>query len=359
MKKILSLMLVLSFLFSAAVLAEDEAKATLKVVGGCDIPGRSVEVSLIMENNPGIVAMKLELSYDDTYLTLRDIKDNGLLKSYFGETKDLSDNPYTLCWADMEGFENNYGNGVLAVLTFDIAKDAPEGDYEIEVSYNNDYYEIMNEDLEAVEFEVENGVITVAPKPSVSFGNVVAKAGDEVCVDVILSDSVDIGGISLNINFDKDMLSFVGASSVESLGEGVLSAEETTLSWNLESVKPVSDGVLATLRFKISDLAKKGIYKIKAENGSMTDKEGLDAVFEVKAGEINVIGSPEENIPGDADGNGTVNSLDAIYLSFAIKNPDKYPLAIYIDVNKDGIDNEMDAVYLLKHVMLPEKFPLR
>ncbi len=365
MKRIFSLVLAFAILFSCFICAnEEENVPTLKVVGGTSIPGRSVEVSLVMENNPGVMAIKIELSYDDTYLTLKEFKDNGMLKTYFGETEDLSDNPYTLCWADVEGRKNNMGNGVLAVLTFDIAKEAPQGDYEIGISYNNDYYEILNEELEAVEFNIENGNVTVAPTPSVSIENVPAKAGDEVFVNLMLSDSIGFRELTFDLSYDESVLSLIEAVPGGDFNgaELLLTTEntETTLYWNMASVEAVPDGILATLKFKVSEGAKKGKYAIKGiyGEGGMTDKDGSDIMFSVKSGEINVLGTPEENVLGDADGNGKVNSKDAIYLSNHLKESLKYPLAILGDVNKDGNFNAMDAIYLLKHIMIPEKFPL-
>lgn len=66
-------------------------------------------------------------------------------------------------------------------------------------------------------------------------------------------------------------------------------------------------------------------------------------------------------LPGDADGNGTVTTDDAVYLllhtMFGEKN---YPVAIpKLDLNGDGTVTTDDAVYLLLHVMFGKtEYPL-
>lgn len=69
---------------------------------------------------------------------------------------------------------------------------------------------------------------------------------------------------------------------------------------------------------------------------------------------------PEEDpgIPGDANGNETVNKDDAIYLLRHVLFPEKYPIAVSGDVNGDGSVTKDDAIYLLRHVLFPEKYPL-
>ena len=63
-------------------------------------------------------------------------------------------------------------------------------------------------------------------------------------------------------------------------------------------------------------------------------------------------------IPGDVNGDETVNKDDAIYLLRFVVYPDKYPISVSGDVNGDGSVDKNDAIYLLRHVVYPDKYPL-
>ncbi len=367
MRKIYALALCLFLLFTIMAFAEGtEALPTVKLDAQRTIPGGTFEVSVILENNPGIVAMKLALSYDDTYLTLKKVTDKGLLGTYYGEMTDLSDNPYTLCWADLETETDITKNGVIAVLTFEVSDEAPVGDYDIEVSYNKEFYEIMNADLEAVDFAVENTVVSLSRKALISMESVPALAGGEVSLNIKFKNNPSPKKLTFGISFDSELLQLTDAVNGNALSgaEFTKDTESTPLvfTWTFKDVPQaiLEDGTLLTLKFKVSEEARKGkiaVTGIYAEDG-ITDGEGKVFIFEGGNGEINVLGSPSENILGDADGDGKVNSADAIYLSNHLANPEKFPIAILGDVNKDGAFDEKDAIYLLKHTLLPEMFPL-
>lgn len=60
----------------------------------------------------------------------------------------------------------------------------------------------------------------------------------------------------------------------------------------------------------------------------------------------------------DPNGDGVLNSRDAIQLLYHTLLPDQYSVKGNADVNADGIVSEKDAVYMLYHIMLPESYPL-
>ena len=63
-------------------------------------------------------------------------------------------------------------------------------------------------------------------------------------------------------------------------------------------------------------------------------------------------------IPGDLDGNGTVDSDDVVQLLLHISLPDLFPISINADYTKDGVVTSDDVVQLLLHISLPDLFPL-
>jgi len=63
-------------------------------------------------------------------------------------------------------------------------------------------------------------------------------------------------------------------------------------------------------------------------------------------------------ILGDADGNETIDSDDAIYLLFHTLLPEEYAVNQKCDFDGDGDLDSDDAIYLLYHTLLLEKYPL-
>ena len=64
-------------------------------------------------------------------------------------------------------------------------------------------------------------------------------------------------------------------------------------------------------------------------------------------------------IRGDMNGDGTKNSVDAIYLLRHSIMAEQYPISQPADVNGDGTVNSADAIYLLRHTIMPEAYPLK
>lgn len=108
--------------------------------------GSEVAVDITLKNNPGFTALNMALLYDTEYLTQKSVEN---------KVADLamSAGP-SLVW---DGVENYTEDGTLATVKFQIASDAPAGDYEIKLVF----WDASNEDLEEVSAMVIPGKITV------------------------------------------------------------------------------------------------------------------------------------------------------------------------------------------------------
>lgn len=92
----------------------------------------TVEVNL--SGNPGIIATRIIIDYDTKYLTLQKAENGEVFSSsnaLFG--KDYSESPYKMLWDDALG-TNITTNGKLAVLTFKVKAEAPEGKTNIKIT---------------------------------------------------------------------------------------------------------------------------------------------------------------------------------------------------------------------------------
>ena len=121
--------------------------------------GKTVSVSISLKNNPGLVTMQLQVEYDSTVLTLKQVQDNGLLGSTIHNPTLGS--PYTLRWANNTAAADFTANGAVVTLIFEISEDAEEGYCPITVSYDYDNYDIMNWNMDAVKFDVVNGGVEI------------------------------------------------------------------------------------------------------------------------------------------------------------------------------------------------------
>lgn len=98
----------------------------------CARPGNTVQVRLMLDRNPGFANLGLAIGYDTNVMTLTKVE-NKVTGTTFISSKTYTAQPYTLSWTTVN---NNTTTGMLAILTFQIKKDAAYGVYPITVSFN-------------------------------------------------------------------------------------------------------------------------------------------------------------------------------------------------------------------------------
>jgi len=162
-KKVMSFLLAVMLVFSVmatTVLAAGEP--TIRVSEANAKPGDTVDITVSLENNPGIINLKLNVAYDSTALTLTGRTDANIFGTAFHAPVNESNpasNPYILSWANDTVEENLTVTGTLVTLRFKVNEGAAAGKHDITVSYkSSDIYDI---DLKPVAFTVVSGAITV------------------------------------------------------------------------------------------------------------------------------------------------------------------------------------------------------
>lgn len=95
-------------------------------------PGDTVTVKVSTRDNPGIVGLRIKVSYDTAVLELKKADAGAFKGATFGP---LDKTPFTFSWVDAI-HPNNTTNDAVAVLTFKIKKDAPAGKSAITLSYD-------------------------------------------------------------------------------------------------------------------------------------------------------------------------------------------------------------------------------
>jgi len=100
--------------------------------------------------------MVIDVFYDETALRIIGFEDTRLLNAPIHAP--VTKSPVTLAWADGLATVNNMGNGVIAILEFEVIAEQL-GDYDIWITY--DYGNILNAANQFVPFEIVNGHVTV------------------------------------------------------------------------------------------------------------------------------------------------------------------------------------------------------
>ena len=119
-----------------------------------------VDVKINIENNPGIIATVLSVTYDKNKLELVKVTDGGLIgENTLTAGNDLQAVPYNLIWEDALSSHNYTDDGTLVTLTFRVKDDADLGFIPITVSY--DAGSTFDYDMNEVDFYVVDGEITV------------------------------------------------------------------------------------------------------------------------------------------------------------------------------------------------------
>jgi len=137
----------------------DETAPQIVVGSKSSMAGKTVNVTIDIKNNPGIVSATMRVAYDSDVLTLTKVSDAGILGSTSHKPELI--NPYTLVWVNDTSTTNFTANGTIVTLTFDISEDADLGEYPITISYDYDNYDIYNVNAEKVKFAIVNGYVKI------------------------------------------------------------------------------------------------------------------------------------------------------------------------------------------------------
>lgn len=109
---------------------------TIKVKKAWGNPGKQTSIVLSMENNPGIVGLTLQITYDDTVISLAKSENGTAIK---GEnitfTPPASGSNFV--WSGTSVKSDEVSDGTLLTLTFDVNENAKLGEYPITVSCIN------------------------------------------------------------------------------------------------------------------------------------------------------------------------------------------------------------------------------
>lgn len=148
--------------FNAFAADVQETTAVVSVKNTTAEPGNTVTVNVVIENNPGILGMTLKLNFDDSIATLKSVKSGDALSamSFTPPTGDALVSGCNLVWDAEEVKAEDIKDGVMTMLTFEIAEEANPGDFvDIDFSYNKGA--IRDSNFSAIDVSIESGCISI------------------------------------------------------------------------------------------------------------------------------------------------------------------------------------------------------
>ena len=122
--------------------------------------GDIVDVNISIANNPGIIAMRLGVRYDDSVLRLVTVVDGGKLGEHY-HGNSFRSSPHTLLWVN-DSSGSNYGySGYISTLRFEILSETTGSP--VTADYDFAKLDVLDADLKPVYFEVNGGYVSALP----------------------------------------------------------------------------------------------------------------------------------------------------------------------------------------------------
>lgn len=313
-------------------------------------PGTTVTVPVSITKNPGINTFSLGFDYDKSKLELADVTVSEALGGQFTFGKKA-------VWLNSK--DTTYTGEILA-LTFNILDSAVDGDVIVSATYNTG--DISNYDEEDLYFDLVSGKVTVQSEAvydtRVSLGKVTGRPGETVNVYVSMDKETDVKSMSIyDVTYDTEKVT---------LAKGEWVVEDSILSdWNPDDKAGVItykentklNGRVFLLTFTIKEELDDSVvdigcsFKVTAQDANKIEKE---LAVEVVPGSINILNI----LRGDVNGDGFVDSNDAIHLLYHTLLSERYEINQNGDFDGDGYVNSNDAIHLLYFTLLPERYPL-
>ena len=125
--------------------------------------GGIVEVPVVIAENPGVVGLMFDVSYDANLLKLVKVTDSGLFpQAVFASADDITKNPYNVSW-DSTLDKPMTENGTIAVLQFEVLA---EEACTTEIKLNLHQSSTFNKEYKNVAFAMKSNTVTISePDP--------------------------------------------------------------------------------------------------------------------------------------------------------------------------------------------------
>lgn len=264
-------------------------------------PGQTVLLKINLQNNPGLAALQLEVSYNGENLKLKGI--SGIGEEYaFSQgifvPGPVTNNPVNLVWthSDVNGkLSDTNKNGILAILEFEIKPQAVIGNNSINInvkSANNSFENKVV--LSSVAASIDVTPLSDAETPSIKAASKSVVRNEYFEVPVSIANNPGIAAMDLSISYDNTALLLVSAKNSQGWESGQQSEVGTIpfkYVWASTSQNLKTDGIIMTLLFKVKDAAEVKSFDIIL-SGTAADIDELPLTVTMKKAIITVVNKP-------------------------------------------------------------------
>lgn len=134
--------------------------ARLVVRGSEATAGDNTQISVVIENNPGILGMTLIAYYDESYCSLESVSQGDVFDGVLDLTTSKALNSgVKFMWDGIDISDEQVKDGTAILMNFQISENAPEGKIPITIKcYDGD---VVDRDLKSIPLQIENGYISV------------------------------------------------------------------------------------------------------------------------------------------------------------------------------------------------------
>ena len=291
---LLAIVMVLSFT-NLTVLAESTTQTTNFSANSVSADsGSTVDVNIVVSNNPGIIGAIIRLNYDDALTLLSATKGDAF--SALEMTKPGKfQSPCQFTWDAVEIDPDSVKDGVVLTLTFEIPQNAESGTkYNIEISGKNG--DIINNSLEPVNASFQSGYIEingggtinpddpVDPTPTdttiISVESLNVGLNNAFNVNVSIKNNPGIIGAILHVDYGTLILKNATCGEAFSMLDMTKPGKFESpcqFTWDSVDIEPnnIKDGVILTLNFELPENATNGSVfpiTISGVQGDIIDK---------------------------------------------------------------------------------------
>ncbi len=185
-----------------------------------------------------------------------------------------------------------------------------------------------------------------------------AKAGDEnVEVNIFISNNPGIPALELKINYDESAMTLTEMANGEAFNISGMNftppkgemPSGSSVTWFTTEVKEanIKNGCLLKLKFDILAEAANDVYPITVTCVDIVDNSAAPIAVNLTNGSIEIL----DYYPGDADGNGNISVIDALYICrYVVGGYGINVNKLAADANGDGKISVIDALIVCRSI---------
>jgi len=333
--------------------------------------GETITLPLVITQNNGFVNARISVNYDEDVFTLtKAAQDKGIISGAFHSDKLKS--PYNLSWESGSTAQNNYSEGIVAELTFEVSSSAKNGKYEIEVivmedgmiaadgsvvdvqCINSNIYIVQNPDKCSHSWDDWTSSSLTKHKHSCNLcGETESERHDWDDGEVTKKPTVTSDGIMI---YTCDVCSGTKTETIPAL-----EPDEYDITGTVTSYGTASEVVTVTLYDSDgtridSDTTTDGTYTLSAPDGTYILEVGklnhVTREYEVTIDGDAVTQDMKICLVGDVTGDGKVNNKDSNRIKKHINETEALTGYEFkcADVIADGKVNNKDSNRIKKHI---------